>query len=69
VAPVFAAGQCTASHEHAMSLQSCMEDESFILWHSNTIFNKYSEQVQITQLVSMEKLSAVPREHPQTVSA
>jgi hypothetical protein len=51
-----------------MSLQSCMEDESFILWHSNTIFNKYSEQAQITQLGSMEKLSVVPMEHLQTVS-
>jgi hypothetical protein len=46
-----------------------MEDESFILWHSNTTFNKYLEQAQIKQLGSIERFSVVPMEHPQIVSA
>jgi hypothetical protein len=52
-----------------MSLQSCMENESFILWDTNITLNKYSEQAQIVQFGSIERLSAVSLEHPQTVRA
>jgi hypothetical protein len=66
VAPVLAAGQCTASHEYAMSPQLYMEDESFLQQHSNNAFRQFSEQVQITQLQTIWVPSTMSLETPST---